>query len=165
MVASFSCFFFLFRRWVQYCLIALMYDPLAQGTGLLDLFLEGVIGCQNTHDKKSFLDDISRIPETIHVTKFNELWKEDDDDVKSNQVNAMNVKKLCAKLGRQTLNDDQSANTTNDFTHDGSSDEWESCDENDSDDESVDDAITTEAEQAVDLEEALNKLKKEFGLI
>lgn len=148
----------------QYCLVALLYDPLVQGTGLLDLFLEGVIGCQGTEDKKLFLENISRMPESIHVTKFNELWKpHEDNDEKSNVANAMNVKKLCAKLNRQqTIDEERSSCTTNVDGDESNSDEWESFDENESDGDPYDGEMTTEVENTFDLDDALEKLKMEF---
>lgn len=139
--------------------MALLYDPLAQGTGLLDLFLEGVIGCQSTEDKRLFLENISRMPETIHVTKFNDLWKpKEDHGDKSNVANAMNVKKMCAKLNRQTIDEHSSCTTC----VDSDSDEWESFDENESDGDPYDGEIT-EVENAIDLDDALENLKLEFG--
>lgn len=147
----------------QYCLVALLYDPLVQGTGLLDLFLEGVIGCHNTDDKNAFLKDIGRMPETIHVAKFNELWKpHEDDDEHSFPANAMSVKKLCARLNKQTV-DDHSSCTTSAAADDVDSDGWESFDENDSDGDSYGDGTTTEPENAVDLDDVLKKLETELG--
>lgn len=144
---------------LQYCLVALLYDPLVQGTGLLDLFLEGVIGCQSTDDKRVFLENISQMPETIHVTKFNDLWKPHEDrDEKSNVANAMNVKKLCAKLNRQSAEEPSSCTACVDSDSDG----WESFDENESDGDPYD-GETTEVENAIDLNDALEKLKLEFG--
>lgn len=141
-----------------------MFDPLVQGTGLLDLFLEGVIGCQGTEDKKRFLENINRMPSTIHVTKFNELWNaQDDDDEKANVANAMNVKKLCARLNRHTV-DEHSSCTTSINAGESDSDGWESFDENESDGDPYDGETTTEVENILDLEDALEKLKMEFGI-
>lgn len=147
----------------QYCLVALLYDPLVQGTGLLDLFLEGIIGCQGTEDKRVFLENINRMPEKIHVTKFNELWNSaEDDDEKSHVANAMNVKKLCAKLNRQTI-DDHSSCTASVDAGGSDSDDWESYDENDSDGDPYDGGTTTEVENTLNLADALDKLQMEFG--
>lgn len=121
--------------------------------------MEGVIGCHSTEDKKVFLENISRMPETIHVTKFNDLWKPHvDHDGESNVANAINVKKLCAKLNGATIEDHSSSTTRVDSDSDG----WESFDENESNGDPSD-GETTEVEKGIDLNDALEKLKLEFG--
>lgn len=148
---------------LQYCLVALLYDPLVQGTGLLDLFLEGVIGCQGAEDKRQFLENISQMPNTIHVTKFNELWSAHDED-ELNVANTMNVKKLCARLNGQTIDDHNLCTTSLDHDiEESDSDGWESFDENESDDDPYDGGTATEVENTLNLSDALEKLKMEFG--
>lgn len=134
-----------------------------QGTGLLDLFLEGVVGCQSTEDKTFFLENLNRMPQSIHVTKFNDLWNApEDDEEKSDLVNAMNVKKLCAKLNTQTIEAHSSCTTSVDAGG-SDSDDWESFDENESDGDPYDGGTTTEVENALSLGDALDKLKMDLG--
>lgn len=144
------------QRWYatlsKYCLIELLYDPLVKGTGLLDLFLEGVIGCQSEIDKKSFLADINRMPNNIHVTKYDDLWL---DYPHTNQLNQSNLNKLCELLNKRS-----------NAKHDPESyddEEWESFDEND-DSSGSETCESTEAEQPCDLHHEIAELEFNFNI-
>lgn len=139
------------KRWyptlIKYCLIVLMYDPLVQGTGLMDMFLDGVMGCHTDADKKEFLRDISQLPNNIHVTKYDELWT---DYPLPKQLNQPTLDKLCEILNKKLdikMGDDDA---------DDSDENWESFDENSSDEENEE---TTEAEAPYDLSAVLNRLQ------
>lgn len=55
-------------------MIALTEDRLVADTGLLESFLEGVIGCHSEEEKTEFLSAISDLPSNIHAAKYSELW-------------------------------------------------------------------------------------------
>lgn len=98
------------------------------------------------------------------MTTFNELWKpNEDDDEKVHHANAMNVKKLCAKLNNQTIDDPSSGRAGVD-AGESDTDGWESFDENESDGDPYDGEVTTEVENTIDLDDALEQLKMEIGL-
>lgn len=149
-------------RWhptvLKYCLIVLLYDPLVQGTGLLDLFLEGVIGCRSEMDKKEFLKDINRLPTNIHVTKFDDLWQ---PYATPNQPTQQTVDQLCEVLDRQ-INFTSTRDGTAATDDDDDSDNWESYDENESDDGNTTVNETTEAEQVCDLNDEMSRLQEKF---
>lgn len=137
-------------RWyptlIKYCLIVLMYDPLVQGTELMDMFLDGVMGCRSEADKKEFLKEISQLPSNIHVTKYDDLWTEYP---LPNQLNKDTVDQLCQNLNQRI----------NIKTEDAHSDsEWETYDENSSDEDN--DEETTEPEKTFDFTDAINRLQK-----
>lgn len=138
-------------RWyptlIKYCLIALMYDPLVQGTELMDMFLSGVMGSCSTTTKKEILRDISRLPSNIHVTKYDDLWK---DYPLANQMNEANLNKMCKILNNR---DDIKVENTGD----SSGSEWESYDENSSNDDIQE---TTEAEIPCDFSAALHRIEQ-----
>lgn len=142
-------------RWyptlLRYCSIVLLYDPLIKGTGLMDLFLEGVVGCRTESDKKEFLKDINRLPNNIHVAKYNDLW------IKyplPNQIDDITLDQLCETLNKR-LDLDAEIEVSDDS-------DWESYDENDSCDESKTENETTEAENPHDLTEVMKKLQDKF---
>lgn len=141
----------------QYALICLLYDPVIQGSGLLDMFLEGVIMCRNVEEKEQFLKEITHFPKTIHSTRrcFGKLWKEKEDKKESN-VSPMNVEKLCAALSRQTNEDVDD----DDADYDENNSEWESYSESSS--SSAEEVETTEVENVIDMNETLDKLKDEL---
>lgn len=129
--------------------MGLLYDPLVQGTGMLDLFLEGVIGCRTDPEKRIFLQNISQLPYNIHVTKFDDLWKVKDDK-KTDQITEVALEKLCGTLSSQAKIDiDDQLNA--------SDSEWESYDENESVNE--DDDGMTEIEQAINFDDILTRIK------
>lgn len=146
-------------RWyptlLKYCLIALMYDPLVHGTELMNMFLDGVMGCRSEADRRGFLKDISQLPSNIHVTKYDDLW------IKypmPNQMNKSTLDQLCEILSKRfnlTAEDD---NFDRSHTTDSDSDsEWESYDENNSADENDE---TTETERPCDLNSILKELEE-----
>lgn len=145
-------------RWystlLRYCLTVLLYDPLVKGTGLVDLFLEGVVGCRSAEDKKIFLQDINRLPNNIHVTHYDDLWK---DYPISNQFNEQTLNQLC-----ETLNKRLDLEPGIDKLNDDIDDEWESYDENDSSADDVTENETTEGENPCNLLDAVNKLQMGF---
>lgn len=61
-------------------MLALTRDPLVQGTGLLESFLEGVIGAHSDEEKDEFLSAIKKLPTNIYATKYNQLWEPPVDD-------------------------------------------------------------------------------------
>lgn len=136
------------KRWyttvLKYCMIALLHDPLVQGTGLIDLFLEGVVGCDTDIDKQQFLKDISRLPKNIHVTKYDDLWIKYSEP---HQLDRTNIDKLCEVLNATVKLDED------DPVYDSSSyDENESS----SDDEENE---TSDAEPLFSLHGELNVLE------
>lgn len=143
-------------RWyptlIKYCLIALMYDPLVHGTELMDMFLNGVMGCQSEVDKRKFLKDISQLPSNIHVTKYDDLW------IKypmPNQINKSTLDQLCETLSERL--DMKAADDSLDRSSSDSDSEWESYDENGSDDENDE---TTETERPCDINAILKGLEE-----
>lgn len=146
-------------RWyptlIKYCLIVLMYDPLVQGTGLMEMFLDGVMGCRNEADRTECLCDLNRLPTNIHVTKYDDLWTE---YALSNQLNRETVEQLCQILSKRIdiKADDQSAAETD---SDSDSD-WESYDENTSNEENEE---TTEVENVCDFNDFMNELQTNFS--
>lgn len=144
-------------RWYQtlikYCLIALMYDPLVQGTGLMDMFLDGVLRCHSKSDKQEFLRDIHRLPTNIHVSKYDELWSEYP---LPNQLNETSLDQLCEILNKQ-INIQNNENDENDYKDESDIEsDWETYDENSSDDENGE---TTEVEKVCDFKDLLNQLQ------
>lgn len=144
-------------RWystlIKYCMIALMYDPLVQGTHYMDMFLDGVMGCPNDADKKEFLKDINRLPTNIHVTKYDNLWTEYPIP---NQLDANTVDQLCETLNKRI--DIKSEQNTNDDESDIDFDsDWETYDENSSNEENE---TTTEPEKVCDFNTLMNQLTK-----
>lgn len=139
-----------------------MNDPLVKGTGLLDLFLECVIGCKNDDEKQIFHSDISHIPINIqNIKKYKELWEETDDK-KTDNVNEMNIDKFCRILNRKyshgnTENNDRESDTEDD--DDDNDDKWVSCDENDLDELNKE---TSEVDNVIDLSDRLAKLETEL---
>lgn len=140
-------------RWyptlIKYCLIVLLYDPLVQGTELMDLFLEGVMGCHSEMDKKEFLKDISKLPNNIHVTKYDDLWTEYPT---ANQINQNELDKLC-----QLLSDRLNVKPEDSQDSDA---EWESYDENSSNEDNEE---TTEPEKVCDFNDVINRLQLKFS--
>lgn len=145
-------------RWyptlLKYCLIVLMYDPLVQGTGSMDMFLDGVIRCRSENDKQEFLRDISQLPSNIHVTKYNDLWTEYP---LPNQLNKTTVDKLCEILNKRDIIKVEMDETMDANVSDS---EWESYEENSSVEE-LD--VTTESEKACDLDDILNNLQRKIS--
>lgn len=139
-------------RWyptlIKYCLLVLLYDPLVQGTELMDLFLEGVMGCHGDADKKVFLKDICQLPNNIHVTKYDDLWTEYPT---ANQINRDGLDKLCKLLSDRL-------NVKSEDLQDSDS-EWESYDENSSNEDNEE---TTEPEKVCDFNDAINRLQLKF---
>lgn len=148
-------------RWyptvLRYCFIVLLYDPLVKGTGLIDLFLEGVVGCRTEDDKKAFLQDINRLPCNIHVSKYEDLWTPYPIP---NQFNTETLNKLCETLSKRVdLNDEIKHEDDDNEVEDAENDsDWESYDENDSSVEEVTGNETTEPENTCDINNELNKL-------
>lgn len=147
-------------RWystiLRYCLIVLLYDPLVKGTGLMDLFLEGVIGCRSELDKKEFLQEINQLPKNIHVTKYEDLWK---DYPTPNQLDENTLNRLCETLNKRMKLDDnytENLNTVDDDEDDDS--DWESYDENVSTANDITENETTEGELLRDLNEEMDVL-------
>lgn len=142
-------------RWyptlIKYCLIVLMYDPLVHGTDLMDMFLDGVLGCRSDNDKRVLLNDISQLPSNIHVTKYDNLWTKYP---MPNQVNKDKLDQLCEILSKRI---DIDANVDDRSSTDSDS-EWESYDENGDSDGDNDE--TTETERPCDFTAILNSLKK-----
>lgn len=125
---------------------------MAKDTNYLDLFLEGVIGCKNDHEKQVFLGDIGRLPSNIHETKkYDDLWREEDSK-KSNAANQMSVDKLCRALSRTA--------EASESESDGDESHWVSYDESSSDDANDE---TTEVENVIDLADTLAKLETELA--
>lgn len=147
-------------RWystlLRYCLIVLLYDPLVKGTGLMDLFLEGVVGCRSESDKREFLQEINQLPKNIHVTKYEDLW---EDYPTPNQLDENTLNRLCETLNKRlNLGDDDTENPNNvDDSEDDDSD-WESYDENVSTANEITENETTEGELPRDLNEAMDVL-------
>lgn len=143
-------------RWyptlIKYCLIVLMYDPLVQGTDLMDMFLDGVMGCRSDADKKEFLNDINRLPTNIHVTKYDHLWTEYPIP---NQLNEEALDQLCETLNKR-LDIKTEVESENDESDSDS--DWESYDENTSNDD--DNETTTEPEKAYDFNDVMERLEK-----
>lgn len=144
-------------RWyptlIKYCLITLMYDPLVHGTELLNMFLDGVMGCRTEADRRGFLKDISQVPSNIHVTKYDDLWIKYPTP---NQMNKATLDQLCEILSKRSY-----LNAEDDDTFDRSDaesdSEWESYDENNSADENDE---TTETERPCDLDSILKGLEE-----
>lgn len=140
-------------RWyptlIKYCLIVLMYDPLVQGTGLMDMFLEGVMGCHCDSDKRDFLRDIHRLPTNIHVSKYDDLWTEYP---LPKQLNETTLDQLCETLNKQI---DIRTEDNDDEESDNESD-WETYDENSSSDENE---TMTEVEKVCDFNALINRLQ------
>lgn len=138
------------QRWyttvIKYCLAVLLHDPLVHGTGLVDLFLEGVIGCHTDVDKKSFLKDIGRLPKNIHVTKYDDLWIKYSQP---RQLDRSNIDKLCELLNAHTV-PAMRCNAEEDSS---------SYDENDSSSEDSEDNATSDAELPFNLYQELNILE------
>lgn len=151
-------------RWyptlIKYCLIALMYDPLVHGTELMNMFLDGVMGCRTEADRRGFMKDISQLPSNIHVTKYNDLWIKYPEP---NQMNTSTLDQLCEILNKRfDLNaehDDtlDTLDTGSTSDTDDSDSEWESYDENNSADENEE---TTETERPCDLNSILKRLEE-----
>lgn len=149
------------QRWyptlIKYCLIALMYDPLVHGTELLNMFLDGVMGCRTEADRRGVLKDISQLPSNIHVTKYDDLW------IKypmPNQMNKSSLDQLCEILSKRfdiNAEDDRFDDGCN--TNSDSDSEWESYDENNTDDENDE---TTETERPCDFNSILNDLEEKL---
>ena len=147
-------------RWystlIKYCMIVLMYDPLVQGTDFMDMFLDGVMGCRSDADRKEFLKDINRLPTNIHVTKYDNLWTEYPIP---NQLDANTVDQLCETLNKRI--DIKTEQSTNDDESDIDFDsDWETYDENSSNDENE---TTTEPEKVCDFNTLMNQLKKSIS--
>lgn len=143
-------------RWyptlIKYCLIALMYDPLVHDTELLNMFLDGVMGCRTEADRRGLLKDISQLPSNIHVTKYDDLWIKYP---KPNQMNKTTLDQLCENLSKRfDLTDD---NVDGSNANPDSDSEWESYDENNSADENNE---TTETERPCDLKFMLEGLEE-----
>lgn len=144
-------------RWyptlIKYCLIVLMCDPFVHGTELMDMFLDGVMGCRSEDDKRIFLNDVNQLPSNIHVTKYDDLW------IKypmPNQMTKSTLDQLCEILGKRL---DINAADNDSFIGSGtdSDSEWESYDENDSDDQNEE---TTETERPCDFSDMLKNLEE-----
>lgn len=140
-------------RWyptlIKYCLIVLMYDPLVQGTGLMDMFLDGVMGCRSQADRAECLRDIGRLPSNVHVTKFDDLWTEYP---LPNQLNQETVDQLCQILNKRIDIKPENESESN------SESEWESYDENSSSED--ENGGTTEGENVCNLGEIISGLQK-----
>lgn len=146
-------------RWyptlIKYCLILLMYDPLVQGTDLMNMFLDGVMGCRTNEDKKEFLKDINRLPTNIHVTKYDHLWT---NYPIPNQLTEQSLDQLCEQLNKRIdIKPDHESDDESDVDLDS---EWETYDENSSDD---DNETTTEPERVCDLKKLMNQLKNKIS--
>lgn len=145
------------QRWyptlLKYCLIVLMYDPLVKGTGLMDMFLEGVMGCRSEADKQETLKSISQLPDNIHGTKYEDLWSEYP---LSNQMDKESLDELCQKLNEKL---DMRTDVSDSDVSDSS--QWESYDENSSNGDI--DAETTESEKCCDINDAMNQLQKNLS--
>lgn len=146
-------------RWyptlIKFCLIVLMYDPLVHGTELMDMFLDGVMGCRTEADKRAVVKDISQLPSNIHVTKYDDLW------IKypiPNQVNQNKLDQLCEILSKRIDIDDDDADDSFDKSNTDSDSEWESYDENGNSDDENDE--TTETERPCDFNAILCSLEK-----
>lgn len=144
-------------RWystlIKYCLIALMYDPLIQGTGLMDMFLDGVMGCHSDADKKEFLKDINRLPTNIHVTKYDKLWEEYP---MPEQLNEKSLDQLCETLNKRiNIKPEEDSDDESDIDSD-----WETYDENSSNDENE---STTEAEKLCDFDVLMKRLENNIS--
>lgn len=138
------------KRWystvIKYCSAVLLHDQLVYNSGLIDLFLEGVVGCHTDVDKKSFLKDVCRLPKNIHVTRYDDLWIKYSQP---NQLDRSNIDKLCRLLNAQTI-----ARESEDSADDSSS-----YDENNSSsDDSVDNA-TSDAELPINLDQEITILE------
>lgn len=147
-------------RWystlIRYCLIVLLYDPLVKGTGLIDLFLEGVVGCRSESDKKEFLQEINQLPKNIHVTKYEDLWQ---DYPTPNQLDENTLNRLCETLNKRLdLGDDDTESSNN--VDDGEDSDWESYDENVSTPNGITENETTEGELPRDLNEEMDVLHR-----
>lgn len=145
-------------RWyptlIKYCLIALMYDPLVQGTGHMDMFLDGVMGCHSDADKKEFLKDINRLPTNIHVTKYDKLWEEYPIP---QQLNEESLDQLCETLNKR-INikiEEEDGNDESDIDSD-----WETYDENSSNDEND---TTTDGEKLCDFDILMKRLENNIS--
>lgn len=150
-------------RWyptlLKYCLIVLLYDPLVQGTGSMDSFLKGVIGCRGDGDKKQFLKDISRLPDNIHVTKYDNLW---EPYSMPNQLTRETLDQLCEALTKQIHIESDDAEAAEQNMDDGNDSDWESYDENESDSDCSANNETTEPEPVCDFNDVIQKLEKKF---
>lgn len=143
-----------YSTFIKYCLIALMYDPLVQGTGLMEMFLDGVTGCLSAADKKQFLQDINRMPTNIHVTKFDDLWSEYPIP---NQFNQHSVDQLCEILNKRVHIKNESDDLDSDESDINS--DWETYDENSSSDENE---TTTEPEKVISLSSIMNQIQNKY---
>lgn len=140
------------KRWyttlIKYCMVGLLHDPLVQGTGLIDLFLEGVVGCHTDMDKRAFLKDISRLPKNIHVTKYDDLWIKYSQPY---QFDSANIDKLCEVLNSSALVKPDKPDAADDSS---------SYDENESsDDDEMAGNETSDAEPLLCLRDELNVLE------
>lgn len=106
-------YYFLF----QYCIILLTRDPKVAGSGLLESFLEGVIGCHSDEDKAEFLSAIKDLPSNIHTQKYLELWQAPDDKNGLHHDSLQKLNKLLAKHCSENESDSDE-------------DAWETTDEN-----------------------------------
>lgn len=136
----------------QFCLISLLHDPFARNTDLLDNFLEGVIGCQDKDEKLAFLNNIKDLPNNIHATKYDDLWKT-EKETEENYLDKDTLKKFNNLLSKKLdLNTEQ--NTAKDGVDDlNGEDGWETMDESD---ESDDD------NQVLDLNSILMQMESEY---
>lgn len=142
------------KRWygtvIRYCLIVLLHDPLVHGTGLIDLFLEGVVGCHTDIDKQLFLKDIIRLPKNIHVNKYDDLWVKYSQP---NQFDSSNINKLCKVLNRKLVMEPEPADSGEDTC---------SYDENESSDDESCGNETSDAEPSINLLHQISVLEKTF---
>lgn len=143
------------QRWygtvIRYCLIVLLHDPLVQGTGLMDLFLEGVVGCHTDIDKQSFLKEINQLPKNIHVTKYDDLWNKYSQP---NQFDSSNIDKLCKVLNASMV-----------VKADESGDETCSYDENESSDDEACGNETSDAEPLLNLHHQISVLENTLEIV
>lgn len=145
---------------LQFCLIALLHDPVARNTDLLHNFLEGVIGCQDKGEKDAFLNNIKDLPDNIHATKFADLWK---TEIKSedNFLNKSSLQKFNNLLSRkmdshckQNIEDSRSKDVGND-DHKSDDAGWETTDESDGDDDD-------DADKILDLNSILMEIESDY---
>lgn len=111
----------------QYCIILLTRDPKVAGSGLLESFLEGVIGCHSDEDKAEFLSAIKDLPSNIHTQKYLELWQAPDDKNGLHPESLQKLNKLLAKhcSENESDSDEDAWETTEEYDGDDGADEDE----------------------------------------
>lgn len=100
-------------------MIALTEDRFVRDSGLLESFLEGVIGCHTEEEKSEFLGVITDLPSNIHATKYSELWDIPDEEENLSHTALQRLNDLLAKHG----DDDESTGAIELVAKDGESEE------------------------------------------